>query len=273
MRLLNLKKLAVATSLVFACVTNNAQAAVDLGSNFTVDGTSLGGGVVANLDRINFSYQAIINQQQTGATFLDGNDIFNESGFLSYSAFQNDAGIAQLGTGLNGTYKMYALFTGGGTAGISGSGILASFTSFTMQMFIDDTGDTTFNVPGTGIGPTTTNLSSDDSLLATATLLVDGQAHVFNGLANGDFQVDLTGFGLSIFGSSFFTVPNPFYNSLFLTGVTTTITGASGTTPFIADATGSGDQAFKNVPEPETLSLLGIGLLGFGFSSKRRLQK
>jgi|CXWL01.1.fsa_nt_gi hypothetical protein len=273
MKIKHLNKLFATASLVLACTSNNAIAAVDLGSNFTVDGTALGGGVVANLDRINFSYQATINQQLTGGVFLDGNDHFDESGFLSYSGFQNDGGVNQLGTGLNNSYKMYALFTGEGTGGISGSGILATFTSFTMQMFIDDIGDTTFNVPGTGIGATTTNLSGDDTLLGTANLLVTGEAHVFNGLANGDFQVDLTGFGLEVFGTSFFTVPNPFYNSLFLTGVTTSITGANGAAPFIAQATGSGDQAFSNVPEPTTLGLLGMGLLGFGYSSKRKSLK
>jgi hypothetical protein len=285
MKNLHIKKLAVVTGLALACAAGFAQA-TNLGDNFSVNGAAiapnggaLGGGLIANVDSANFRYTAIINQANDGGP-LNG-DAFTESGFLSFSAFNNDAGSAILGSGLNATYAMYALFKATGTAamqiaGDPASDIIATFSSFAIEMYTDKLGDTTFTPLTTANFPTTFN-TSDDDLLASSSDFVVGQAQVAGGLlAKGDFRVDLDSFSLTPFGKSFFPVPADFYKKFFLTGVTTALSGGSSTAPFIANATGSGDLAFKAnvVPEPEIMSLMGIGLLGFGFaSSKRRIQK
>lgn len=255
--------------------------ALGFGDNFSVDqscGTpgagspcSENGGTLTNVDSVNFRYSAVIDQQNDGGP-LNG-DAFTEKGFAIWTGYLDDGGNAVAGAFLNGDYSVYMIFSGTGTATVVGSQIEATFNSFTVSIFMSDGAESDLALPANTAGNIDTDLDNDgsdseDALLGTATLLV-GEAHLFSGLANGDFQINLTDLGLQVLGESFFTDPNPFYTFMNFTGVTTTVVGASAVAPFTAVASGSGD-LFFNVPEPGTLGLLGGGLLGAAALLRRR---
>jgi hypothetical protein len=166
------------------------------------------------------------------------------------------------------------IFEGTGTATVDGPGILATFNTFNVSIFMSDGVESDLSLPADTTGDVDTDTDNDgsdaeDVLLATASLLSAGEAHLFGGLANGDFKIIMSDLGLSLLGEDFFTDPENFYKIMGFTGVTTQIIGASATEAFTATATGSGDLFFQ-VPEPGTLGLLGGGLLGAAALLRRR---
>src|SRR5205085_6428291 len=105
-----------------------------------------------------------------------------------------------------GGYGIYGLFTVGGSAAPNGAGgITATFTSLTLDLWADPSQNTTTGFSGTNA--VVTGGGAEDALLATYTLVPgQGEAHVFPGLANGDFDsvLNLT---LTSLGRSYFISP------------------------------------------------------------------
>ena len=209
---------------------------------------------------ITFSYSAIINQAANGS--------FTETGFLNKASFV-DANSASVPSQLNSLapagYAIYGLFTATGVAVANPpfpGGVTATFNTFALTLTLDPNQDTTQSANGTAGGFTV-----DDRVLANYTLNV-GQAHVFGGLANGDFDV-LMNITLTSFGQTFFTSPTPFFPLEDLSGNTALITGLSlPGTAFTATANGAGVELF--VPEPASIAVLGAGLVALGGVVRRR---
>lgn len=273
---------AVGLSLAFTAPAG----AESFGENFSVDQTCGGsgfcsevGGQLTNVDRVNFGYSAVIDQSNDGSNggFLDG-DAFVEKGFATWTGYLDDSNNNVPGSSLNFDYQVYMVFTATGTAAVQGNEIFATFNTFTIDIWMSDETNTALTLPantsgdvlnggqaiGSGLG-----VNADDRLLATATLLAAGEAHLFGGLANGDFEVIVSDLGLELFGESFLNDPSPFYTIMNFAGVTTIVNGAVINQPFTATASGSGDLYFT-VPEPGTLGLLGGGLLGAAAFLRRR---
>ena len=283
--------LAAGAALALVTGLSGAASAAGIGSNFTIDETCGGSGlcaeamfagIIPNIDRVSFSYQAIIDQSNDGSGLggiLDG-DAFAENGFLQFGSYLNDAGgvIPSL---LNtpGGYGVYATFEATGTAVVTPLGqIDVTFDAFTMEFFIDDDLDTILTNSDDGIvgnaivNPVSVSNNADDNLIATATVLGANDTLLQNSLNDGSFEIQLTDFGRNLFGESFLTSPEPFYTLMSFTGVTTELDpDGSATDPFVTTATGSGDLFF--VPEPGTMTLFGVGLLGLGMSMRRRYKK
>jgi hypothetical protein len=266
---------AVGLSLAFTAPVS----AASFGDNFSVDQScgasgdcSEVGGTLTNVDRVNFGYSAVIDQSNDGSGpggALDG-DSFVEKGFATWTGYLNDANNNVPGSSLNFDYQVYMIFTATGTASFDGTEITALFDTFTVEVYVSDETDTNLVLPATTAGDVTnTGSSADDQLIATANLLSAGEAHLFGGLANGDFEIIVSDFGLELFGESFLTDPSPFYEIMNFAGVTTIVSGATPFAPFTATAQGSGDLYFT-VPEPGTLGLLGGGLLGAAALLRRR---
>lgn len=234
---------------------------------FTFDATAYGG-TLFSTQFIDFSYEAEIDFSQ-GA--------FSETGMGFFGTFRNSLGGAPVAnTGLGTSYQLYVLFSGTGGAGPNGAGgIDGTFSSFNVSIYIDpglNTTSNTFTV-GTGAGnesKTRTGVTSDDVLILTGTLATGG-FHVFNGLAGGDFDVllNVNSFEASVLGGTAFLGP---VVQADINGVNTVITGLGAFPGDIVDARiiGSGNTSLQStIPEPTSLALLGIGLLGLAMGTRR----
>jgi len=224
-------------------------------------------------DRISFNYAAQIVQTLVGPSY-DGNDPFVESGFLTKASFANggSAVASQLNSFGAAGYGIYGLFTINGTAAQVGAGITATFSSATLQLFIDPGQNTSLGFVGNTATPG--GVMGDDYLIATYSLAA-GEAHVFGGLANGDFDtllnLTLSNNGTAQDGQSYFSSPALFYTQENFGGNTETLTGASLTSSFVASATGAGTELFlAPIPEPETYALILAGIGALGFIARRR---
>lgn len=247
------------------------------GETFSFDGSKFSddGGLIDDLNFIDFSYTAELDQDDAGN--------FLETGGAFFGTFRESLGGQPIpGTGLFTEFSMYALFTVGGTQVTNGAGdgIDATFTSFTVDFYIDEDQDTTFYqfTQGADGGDESINFGNtlntgDDTLILSGTLNIGG-AHIFGGLGNGDFDVlfDVTSFDNEVWGGEAFELVDGAVATIGdFNGVNTKIEGIIGADIAATDAllVGSGNTAFQ-VPEPATLMLFGIGLLGIGRVSRRR---
>ena len=256
-----------------------ASSPVLAGPLFQVDQSVAGGGasgIVSGVDRISFEYQSRIDQTIVGGSLAGNDDPFTQEGFLTKAAFGSPTGgsvPSLLNSSGDGGYGMYGIFTISGEAdpfGAAGDGILANFNTVVMTLYIDADQDTILALPGAG--PVVPGGGTADDFAIINFTLSDGEAHVFGGLANGDFDT-LLNVSLTPQGQAFFIDPVPFFPLENFGGNTQTITGASLTESFVATSDGGGIELFQNqVPEPGTLALLGLGIMGMGFINRRRIK-
>ncbi len=239
-----------------------------------------GNNLVTGVDRISFDYKAGIDQTIVGGDLTGVGDTFTETGFLAKAAYGTPGGgVVPSNLNAVGGYGIYGLFTATGEADLDagGTGIIASFTSFNMSLWVDPDQDTTLSIPGTlaapAFGPVAVGGNAEDLKLADFTLDV-GAAHIFGGLANGDFDTFLN-VTLTNFGKTFFVDPAPFFPIENMGGNTQNFGGGSLTQSFVAYADGGGLELFQTraVPEPGVLALFGLGLLGMGATRLRRNNK
>lgn len=250
---------------------------------FTVNENSVPGTVPGSplvvADRLSFEYQSRIEQTIVGGSLAGAGDTFVQQGFLTKAAFGSPTSgsvPSQLNANVLGFgYGMYAVFsiTGEGDPLGNTGGILANFNTFNMTLYIDPAQDTTLAIPLSG-AVVPVDASGDDYAVINYSLSV-GQAHVFGGLANGDFDTILNA-TLTPLGALFFVDPSPFFSLENFGGNTQTfnITSGDTTNGFIASAAGGGLELFlaTPVPEPGTLALIGIGLLGMAMLRRRAVR-
>jgi len=261
--------LAVAASL--GLVSASASAVGDF-KEFTVDENSVPGVPTTSTfeaDKINGSYNEVLTVNNNGS--------FDTVGYANWTSYLfNDGGdVVQdyyLGSAGATGYSMYATFSSSGYLTATGfTGLVGSFL-----LYIDPNKDTTKSLPGSGSGDVVVGGTSDDYLIAFATNLISGLGVVgtpgafdliFNDftLTTGDNNAGTAG---TQNGDLYFTEPRPFHLLVQTNGDFDKFPTVPGPGTY-SNITGDISAVFK-VPEPGSLAMLGLGLLGLGMSRRRK---
>lgn len=202
-----------------------------------------------------------------------GGGIATGSGWVNFSAFV-DAGSNVLATtsGLNSNWQMwaelsYTLQLTSGPYAQPGSDYTVTALHATLWVDPSIASATTFVSASNSGGAAMVTHGADAFQIATADLIV-GVANI-NTLGGTGFNSTNSFNLLNPAGTSLFTAPVPFYNVQFdefnntSQGVFIDPAGR-----FIAINQTSGGVDFNRIPEPASLALLGIGMLGI-FGSRR----
>ena len=256
-------KTIIAASIAAATVFSGAAVAATTPFNsFTVDPVN---GPYANFvaDKItgNYTETATFNPDGTFNVSLvwTAGQFVGNGGNTAYEAYQ---------TGLGATYGLFATYTASGSYAVSGTTTTFTFLPGTgsLNLFLDNT----LGVPGGEVLLGTGNpLAGQGTLNPMLSTCSNAGNPTGNGINCGSFGASST-FALNEAGSSFFVLPNPFYSMSFQSGQLNNFTPTGTQT-----INGSLDVVFENaaeVPEPASVGLLGLGMLGL-YAARRRNKK
>jgi hypothetical protein len=203
-------------------------------------------------DKLNGAYEEKI-QFLTPTTF-------SASAFATFDGYRRNNGVTPIVGEMNG-YSIYAIFQATGTAA---PGFKFTGTSGSFSLYVDRNQDSEGTVANGYTAATVIN-TSDDELIGSATAGF-GKGDL---LANpGAYSLYFTDFQLTAFGSTYWYEPAPFYNLALSNGDNDQLV-STGVQPGEFLVTGDTSLVFP-VSEPESLALVGLGLVGLAMVRRRK---
>lgn len=257
----------LATAAALAC----GSASAALFEEFKVNETVIPGtGLMPGLSNPALSVGKL-NGGYTEALTVTGATTFAASAFANFNTYLGTDGITAPFSLLNsnpliGGYKIYALFQATGT--IVGLNSFASSNN-SFSLYLDYDSNTTATLTD-GLTAAALNGNGEDIVLATAgtALLSSSGTGNLNG-PPGAFNIDWSDFALTPFGKTMFFSPSTFFTNVRVNGDYDIVSGGLPTKIITGDVSAN----FIKVPEPTSVALVGLALLGAGVASRRSAPK
>ncbi len=197
---------------------------------------------------------------------FDGTGGFSTGAFAHMTSLIANDGTTPVNTSVLGVnvgglgYAMYAVLTATGTADPTQTEFFA--TNATFNLYIDPSFDT---ISDDLLNGTVSDASGDDILIGSASAVTNAYGQYDNG--TGNFNFDFTDFALTAEGELYFISPEPFYSYVTVNGDFDTL----GNLPRITgDVSANFLSTPVSVPEPSTVAVLALGLVGLGMSARRK---